>query len=73
MLGGDSVLRLLCALFCVPELAGRSLEEVDERFEARLWAWQLKLYKASWIGHQITQLDEHNLPNEEDIMVRMVL
>jgi MFS transporter, SP family, sugar:H+ symporter len=31
--------------FCMPELKGRSLEEVDELFAAKLPAWKFKSYK----------------------------
>lgn len=56
---------LLFAIFFVPELTGRSLEEVDELFDANLWAWQFKSYQTSGIGHRITQLEEHNTANEK--------
>lgn len=69
ILGGDSVLGLLFAIFFVPELAGRSLEEVDELFDAKLWAWQFKDYKTSGVGHRITMLEDHTAteggPNEK--------
>lgn len=43
--------------FFVPEFAGRSLEEVDELFGAKLWAWQFKGYKTSGVGARIAQLE----------------
>ncbi|PSR83417.1 general substrate transporter [Coniella lustricola] len=60
ILGGDSLLGLIFAIFFVPELTGRSLEEVDELFDAGLWAWQFKDYKTTGIGHRIAMLEEHD-------------
>lgn len=59
LLGGDSILGLAFAILCVPELAGRSLEEVDELFDARLWAWQFKSYRTSGVGRRIAVLEDH--------------
>lgn len=60
ILGGDSVLGVLFAIFFVPELKGRSLEEVDELFEAKIHAWEFKNYQTSGIGHRIAQLEERD-------------
>lgn len=60
ILGGDAVLGCIFGILFVPELAGRSLEEVDELFEARLWAWQFRDYKTTGIGHRIALLEEHD-------------
>ncbi|KAF3764346.1 general substrate transporter [Cryphonectria parasitica EP155] len=64
ILGGDAILGCIFAIFFVPELTGRSLEEVDELFEAKLWAWQFKGYKTSGIGHRIAILEEHDATNK---------
>lgn len=47
VLGGNSILALLFAIIFVPELKGRSLDEVDELFKANLWAWQFEDYQTS--------------------------
>lgn len=57
LLGGDSVLAFIFALFFVPELKGRCFEEVDELFDAKLWAWQFNQYQTRGIGGQIAQLE----------------
>lgn len=58
LLGGNSVLAVIFAIFFVPELKGRSLEEVDELFEAKLWAWQFHKYQTKGIGSRITHLED---------------
>lgn len=60
ILGGDSCLGFLFALFFVPDLTGRSLEEVDELFEARLWAWQFRGHETTGIRHRIALLEERD-------------
>lgn len=60
ILGGDAVIALGFAIFFVPELKGRSLEEVDELFEARLWAWQFSSYETTGVGSRIARLEEHS-------------
>jgi hypothetical protein len=71
--GGISFCSFIFVTFFVPELAGRSLEEVDELFvgvspeppfaiqannqEQKLWAWQFKGYKTTGIGAHIAQLE----------------
>ncbi|KAJ9635684.1 hypothetical protein H2204_005644 [Knufia peltigerae] len=47
-------------IFFTPELKGRSLEEVDEMFEAKLQAWQFKKFKTTGIGHRVTELEMHD-------------
>jgi hypothetical protein len=47
VLGGNSILALLFAIIFVPELKGRSSDEIDELFKANLWAWQCKVYQTS--------------------------
>ena len=44
---------------------GRSLEEVDELFEANLWAWKFKEFKTSGIGARLTQLEAHAIAMDE--------
>lgn len=35
IMGGDAILSLIFAVFFVPEIAGRALEEMDELFSVR--------------------------------------
>ena len=41
----------------MPELSGRSLEEVDELFERRLWAWQFAGAETTGAGRRIHELE----------------
>jgi MFS transporter, SP family, sugar:H+ symporter len=51
--GGFTTLYLVWAAFCLPELKGRSLEEMDELFNAKLWAWQFSAYKTRSLAGQV--------------------
>ena len=48
---------LLFIIFFVPEVTGRSLEEVDELFERRLWAWQFEKAETHGVGRTIAELE----------------
>lgn len=54
---GIAFVVFLFVTFFVPEFAGRSLEEVDELFAQKLWAWQFKGYKTSGVGARIAHLE----------------
>ena len=63
---GAALLSFLFGVFFYPELNGRSLEEVDELFEANLWAWQFKKYQTHGVGHRLTELEMHRTSVKED-------
>ena len=47
----------LFGIFIIPELKNRSLEEVDELFNAKLkWAWQFDSYRTTGTGAKIAAL-----------------
>ena len=48
--GGFDVLLTVFSILYVPEIKGRSLEEMDEMFEAKLWAWQFQKYQCTGVG-----------------------
>jgi hypothetical protein len=54
---GIAFVVFLFVTFFVPEFAGRSLEEVDELFAQKLWAWQFKGYKTTGVGARIAHLE----------------
>lgn len=41
----------------VPELTGRSLEEVDELYEQRLWGWQFAKAETTGTARQLAMLE----------------
>ena len=48
---------LIFVVFFLPELTGRSLEEVDELFDRKLWAWQFAKAETTGIGATIAKLE----------------
>ena len=68
---GVNVLCLILTVLFVPEMKNRSLEELDEMFEKRLWAWQVgqksstgahtqfAKYETTGVGRAIAELELH--------------
>ncbi|KAK9319698.1 monosaccharide transporter [Lipomyces orientalis] len=56
--GGFSVVAVIWVLIMIPETRGRSLEELDEMFQADVKTRQFKDYQCTGIGAHITHLDE---------------
>lgn len=54
--GSISLLALVFVFFFVPEMKGRSLEEIDELFHANIPAWKTKAYVCTGLGTQITNI-----------------
>lgn len=68
--GSVSVLSMVWVFFFLPELKGRSLEELDEMFEQKVPTLKISSYKCTGIGAQVTRI-EHSIAtgaelNEED-------
>ncbi|GFZ49764.1 hypothetical protein JCM24511_07167 [Saitozyma sp. JCM 24511] len=62
-----SICAFLFTVFFVPELKGRSLEEVDELFELRLRAWQFTKAETHGAGARIAALEgSHALAIDSD-------
>jgi SP family sugar:H+ symporter-like MFS transporter len=55
----------LFGVFFTPELARRSLEEVDELFDANLWARQFEKYETTGVGHRLIELERHDVAADE--------
>lgn len=58
--GGCSFLALLWVYFFLPELKGRSLEELNEMFAARVPTRKFTKYTCTGIGADITRLQDRN-------------
>lgn len=56
--GGCSFLALIWTFFFLPELKGRSLEELDEMFEARVPTRKFGKYVCTGVGADITRLQD---------------
>ncbi|GFZ46602.1 hypothetical protein JCM24511_03822 [Saitozyma sp. JCM 24511] len=65
---GISVFALIFSIFFVPETKGRSLEELDEMFEAKLWAWQFSRYETKGVGHAIAELEADKAGKENLVL-----
>lgn len=57
LFGGIAIVAAVYAFFFVPETKYRSLEEMDELFEAELWARQFKYARTHGAGRRVTQLE----------------
>lgn len=60
--GSFSVVAVLWVLWMIPETKNRSLEELDEMFQARISPRKFKKYKCSGIGAVLTELEEKDEP-----------
>ncbi|KAK9318772.1 general substrate transporter [Lipomyces orientalis] len=64
--GGFSLIAIAFIWFVLPETKGRSLEELDEMFQAKLSTREFKLYVCTGLGARITKL-EAGAEDEENI------
>lgn len=55
---GCSVVAFFFCLLALPELKGRSLEEVDELFEKGIHAWQFRNATTSGIGARLHRIEQ---------------
>lgn len=56
--GGCSFFALIWSFFFLPELKGRSLEELDQMFEARVPTRKFAKYECTGIGADVTRLQD---------------
>ncbi|CAI0643568.1 unnamed protein product, partial [Colletotrichum noveboracense] len=55
--GGFAFLTSIWAWFCMPELKGRNLEEIDQLFEANIPAWQFHKFQTDGLSHDLAVLE----------------
>ncbi|KAI8180839.1 Major facilitator-type transporter ecdD [Colletotrichum sp. SAR 10_75] len=55
--GGFAFLTSVWAWFCMPELKGRNLEEIDQLFEANIPAWQFHKFQTDGLSHDLAVLE----------------
>ncbi|WVW84355.1 hypothetical protein I302_106389 [Kwoniella bestiolae CBS 10118] len=55
--GGVAVLALVFAVLFLPELKGRSLEEMDELSSRFRWGWQYSSFKTTGVGARMAQVE----------------
>jgi MFS transporter, SP family, sugar:H+ symporter len=55
--GGFSVVAAIWCFFFLPETRGRSLEELDELFAAKVSVWRFSSYKATGAGAQLAEVE----------------
>lgn len=58
--GAFSLFGAVFVYFCVPELSGRSLEELDEMFNEKVSARKFHKYECTGIGAQLTAIENTN-------------
>lgn len=56
------------ALFVIPELKNRSLEELDEIFEANISVFKFSTYESQGIGKQIHEAERGDLPDKKPVL-----
>lgn len=66
--GSFSIIAILFVFFVVPELKGRSLEDLDELFQAGVSARKFRHHQVQGIGALATTLHKGTEPDPEEIM-----
>lgn len=59
--GSVALFSFIWGIIFFPELKGRSLEEVDELFAAKLHAWQFKNYETHGTGRLLAELENEGM------------
>ncbi|GJC81843.1 major facilitator-type transporter ecdD [Colletotrichum liriopes] len=61
--GGFAALGAVWVWFCMPELKGRNLEEIDQLFEANIPAWKFASYETTGMSHDFATHENNNNTN----------
>uniref|UniRef100_A0A8H7KAI1 Major facilitator superfamily (MFS) profile domain-containing protein n=1 Tax=Bionectria ochroleuca TaxID=29856 RepID=A0A8H7KAI1_BIOOC len=68
--GCTSTLFVVLLFFFVPEMTGKSLEEIDEMFESRIPAWRSRGFKATGAAASVTEIEAHGRTSIDSAKVR---
>ena len=55
--GGFVTFYFIWAIFCLPEVKGRSLEEIEELFQEDIKAWNFSKYKTKGLSGRVAHHD----------------
>lgn len=56
---------LIFIIFLVPEMTGRSLEEVDELFDRKVPAWRFASTQTHGVGRRIAEIEGSKAQNDK--------
>lgn len=59
--GSFAIVAAAWIAFFLPEMSGRSLEELDESFEKEVSVWKFKKFKTDGIGAEVTALENGDI------------
>ncbi|KAL5349781.1 hypothetical protein ACLOAV_004814 [Pseudogymnoascus australis] len=72
--GGFAAVGAVWVWFCMPELKGRNLEEIDQLFDAKIPAWKFSSFETQGMSHdmarfenQTEKLEVDDLEHAEDV------
>ncbi|OBT77674.1 hypothetical protein VF21_03693 [Pseudogymnoascus sp. 05NY08] len=72
--GGFAALGAVWVWFCMPELKGRNLEEIDQLFDANIPAWKFSSFETQGMSHDMSlfenqkeKLEVDDLEHAEDV------
>ncbi|VUC27305.1 unnamed protein product [Clonostachys rosea] len=68
--GCTTTLFVVLLFFFVPEMTGKSLEEIDEMFESRVPAWRSRGFKATGAAASVTEIETHRRSSIESAKVQ---
>lgn len=61
--GGFAAIGAIWVWFCMPELKGRNLEEIDQLFDAGLPAWKFSSFESKGLSHDVAVFETKQVKN----------